>query len=273
MSSCPLDCSRGNSLYVNDSGVIKQPRGVYVNNNGIITQPKQIVVAGTSNKTVWTPYKTEFFIIGRQFSSGLGAGGNLVTTGGHFYRENGTIATMPAGWTGKVSFWSAVGFDYCALPRNELITSVPNQFQPPAYAEAVQTNGSHYAWLYIYWGRDGGIMLNSPSASHRELKFTCNGLLESSLDRVPYAPVGNNHSMHINIDPYLGIRGRSSVFTFNHYYDFSTPLPYAVNSLSLRADTANKNYNQLYWQTYDINGGGSHTLRMAVTTTSAIQIT
>ena len=255
--TCPLDCSLKNSLYVNDSGVIKQPKGVYVNNNGIITQPTQIVV--NDNKTVWTPYKTEFFIVNRYFQSGLGAGGNLVTTGGNFTRENGTVATMPAGWTGKVSFWSAPLRDYCLLPTN-IIGTAP-------YADAVQTNGSNYAWVNIYWGRDRGIWLNIGTAAHHEVKYTKDGLLENSRARVPYAPVGNNHTVALN---------NGSLFTFNYYYDFSTPLTYAVNTLELRSDTANKNYNQLYWQTYDGNmqaPGYANTLRMAVTTTSAVQIT
>lgn len=265
--TCPLDCTKKGGLYLNTTEGVKKCKTPVVNYNGIPTVPKAVLVNYNGKPEVVWPLRSEIFKVNRYFQTGLGGGGNYVTTGGKFTREDGSVATFPVGWTGKISFWSAPKDNYCVFPTNDQPTT--------PYATAVQTSGCCLAWLYIYWGIDGGPLLDSTQASHYEKKFTKDGLLEDSRAKISF-PVGQYHTIPLKNDP----AGRP-LFTFNYYYDFSTPLTRSANSLELRADTSSKNFNQLYWQygATDTNSCGGctnqpfdYTLRMAVTTTSTVEI-
>lgn len=253
----------GQDLKINDSNVPKRPTNIFVNNFGNVAECKQVWINDSTKtpKLVW-PLGMEVFKI-----SGAGclnqSGNDKNTYNFLIQRENGSTATFPAGWTGKIAFW-------------QTMADSDTQNDPPDHAVDTRAavncgigcssacascwfstpNGS----LWLFFGSESLGLAFIGQETHGN--FQCSGgLLGSPLSQCNI-PIGTNLKTS-----YSGIAGNTP-YIFNNFYNFSSPLASSVNHLFSRMDgwsTCKKQNPWTMWQ--------RSRLRMAVVTTSAVQIT
>ena len=251
----------GQDLKINDSNVPKRPTNIFVNNFGNVAECKQVWINDSTKnpKLVW-PLGMEVFKI-----SGAGCKGQEGDGQNNYnfliQRENGSTATFPAGWTGKVAFWQTMADSDTQNdpPDHAVDTRAPVNCGIGCGQACASCWFSGQGWLQLFFGSEnlGLAFINSRTGG----AFQCSGGLLGSPLAYCNIPIGTNLKTS-----YSGIAGNTP-YIFNNFYNFSTPLTSSVNSLFSRMDAGSWCKKQPPWNMWQRSR-----LRMAVLTTSTVQI-